>query len=422
MLRKPLLSLLIALVLAAVFVFGLFQLFALRYQVGDVYPEYSTLRADPLGTKALVDSLAELPHVETRRNFKPLTKLRPDGPVTLVYAGVAHHSYWTDEELLAFDSLLANGSRAVFTFFPVEKVPSADDEKRSNETEEQKKQKSEDAKKKRKKKDKDDKGAKDAKDDKSKDEDKEHKDFTPFSVVAKRWGFGFDYLSGPPIKRRASLVEPGGKLEPDISWHGALYFKDLKPQWHVLYLCETKPVVIERKFGSGSMILAADSFFISNEALRGERHSRLIARMFDGPMTIVFDEEHNNLRDNPGIASLARKYRLHGVVASLLLLAIFFVWKNAVRFVPAYETTVQADDVVAGKESGEGFVNLLRRSIRHSAIFDTCIAEWRKAFANQPRELAKLNKIQADLTIRPAADRQPIAAYTIISRALARKV
>jgi hypothetical protein len=190
----------------------------------------------------------------------------------------------------------------------------------------------------------------------------------------------------------------------------------------VLYLCDTKPVVIERKFGGGSMILAADSFFISNEALRGERHSRLIARLFDGPPVIVFDEEHNNLRENPGIASLARKYRLHGVVASLLLLAILFVWKNAVRFVPAYETAAVQSDVVVGKESSEGFVHLLRRSIRRSAIFDACLAEWRKAFSNQPRELAKFNKIQADLTIRPPAQREPVAAYRIISRALARKV
>jgi hypothetical protein len=244
----------------------------------------------------------------------------------------------------------------------------------------------------------------------------------PFSVVAKRWGLDFGYLQGPPVARQAALVEPGGNLEPEISWPGVLYFKDLKPQWKVLYLCDTQPVVIERKLGEGSMILAADSFFLSNEALRGERHARLIARLFDGPPTIVFDEEHNDIRDNPGIASLARKYRLHGVVASLLLLAILFVWKNAVRFVPAYEAAASQSDVVAGKESSEGFINLLRRSIRRSAIFDACVAEWRKAFAHQPRELAKMNKIQADLTIRTPAEREPVAAYTTISRALARKI
>jgi hypothetical protein len=140
MLRKPLLSLFAALALIAVFVVGLVRLFVLRYEVGDVYPEYSTLRADPLGAKALVDALAQLPHVEVGRNFKPLPKLRPEGPVTLVYAGVDRHSYWTDAELMAFDSLLANGSRAVFTFFPVEKTPSTADDRRSDEKEERKRE------------------------------------------------------------------------------------------------------------------------------------------------------------------------------------------------------------------------------------------------------------------------------------------
>jgi hypothetical protein len=144
----------------------------------------------------------------------------------------------------------------------------------------------------------------------------------------------------------------------------------------------------------------------------------LIARLFDGPPAIVFDEEHNHLRDDPGIAALARKYRLHGVVASLLLLAIFFVWKNAVRFVPAYETAATVSDVVVGKESGEGFINLLRRSIPPSGILGACIAEWRRAFAHQPRVLAKFEKALAEL----AGEGRPVAAYATISRALARKI
>jgi len=113
MLRKPLLSLLVAIVLGVGFVVGLTRLFVLRYELGDVYPPYSTLRADPLGTKALAAALDELPNVDVQRNYKPLPKLRPGGPVTLVYAGVNHHSYWTNQELLAFDTLIASGSRAV---------------------------------------------------------------------------------------------------------------------------------------------------------------------------------------------------------------------------------------------------------------------------------------------------------------------
>jgi hypothetical protein len=185
-------------------------------------------------------------------------------------------------------------------------------------------------------------------------------------------------------------------------------------------MCGTMPVVIERQYGSGSIVLVADSFLVSNEALRSDRHPLLLARLVAGPPIVIFDEEHNGLRDNPGIATLARKYRLHGVVAGLVLLAVLFVWKNAVRFIPAYEQDRAGSDVVAGKESGEGFINLLRRAIRPAAIFETCVVEWRKAFSQKPRELAKVEEIWAQEQTRPARDRDPIAAYRKISRALIR--
>lgn len=420
MLRKPLLSLLLALLLGGGFSYGLVQLFVLRYEAGDVYPPYSSLRADPLGTKALAEALTDLPGVEVRRNFKPLDKLRPDGPITLIYTGVPHQAYWTEKELAAFDALVVSGSRAVFAFYPFEKEPSARDEKAADKEERVKKQekieKEQPAGKKKKPKD-----AK-KKDDQAGKADR-NGGLIEFAAVAKRWGFDFGYLpeQKKAYDRSAALVEPGGLLESDLSWHSALYFRDLKPHWKVLYMCGTMPVVIERKYGDGSIVLVADSFLVSNEALRTERHPRLLARLFSGPPTVVFDEESRGLRDDPGIATLARKYRLHGVVAGLLLLAIFFVWKNAVRFIPAYDAQFTGNDVVEGKESGEGFINLLRRSIRPGAIFETCLAEWRKAFAHQPGQLAKVEEIRAQEQARPARDRDPVAAYRAMSRALARR-
>ena len=55
------------------FAAGLVHLFHLRFESGDNYPPYSSLRADPLGTKALFESLEPL--VETRRHLQTLSKL-----------------------------------------------------------------------------------------------------------------------------------------------------------------------------------------------------------------------------------------------------------------------------------------------------------------------------------------------------------
>ncbi len=432
MLRKPLLSFLLALVLFVGFAVGLARLFILRYEVGDIYPPYSSLRADPLGTKAFADALDELPSVEVRRNFKRLPKLRPDGPVTLVYAGVPHTGFWTEQELRAFDSLVVGGSRAVFTFIPVESPRSSKEEKRTKDNElTKKKEKIEseksDTKKKKKKSDKKktDKSKPDQKSSPEEDEEKMEALFVDFDAVAKRWGFSFGYLpedSGKAYSRHAALVEPGGHLESDLAWHSGLYFRDLKPHWKVLYMCGMMPVVIERQYGKGSIILVADSFLVSNEALRSDRHPLLLSRLVAGPPTVIFDEEHNGLRDNPGIATLARKYRLHGVIAGLLLLAVLFVWKNAVRFIPAYPQVGGGSDVIAGKESSEGFINLLRRAIRPTAIFETCVVEWRKAFSHKPRELAKVEELWAQEQVRLPRARDPVATYRTISRALVRKV
>ncbi|HSI14622.1 MAG TPA: DUF4350 domain-containing protein [Chthoniobacter sp.] len=434
-----------SLVLAIAFGWGLVRLFVLRYEVGDSYPPYSSLRADPLGTKALATALDELPDVEVRRNFKPLPKLRTNGPVTLVYAGVPHRAFWGGDELQAFNTLVLTGSRAVFTFYPVESPPSSAQDRLSTREEREKKQKKEDTRQQSKEKDakdkKDDKSGKDAPaDDKKKKTEKEKKTekksttadhdddkdaIISFNEVATRWGFSFDYLpeeKGKTYNRHAALIEPGGQMESDISWHSALYFRDLKPQWKVLYMCGTMPVVIERKYGSGSIVLVADSFLVSNEALRGERQPKLLSRIFSGPPTIIFDEDHNDLRENPGVASLARKYHLSGLIAGLVLLAAIFVWKNMVRFIPAYDSSSAVDNVVVGKESGEGFVNLLRRSIRPSAIFATCLAEWRKTFTGRARDRALVEEICAQEEARGPRDRDPVETYRAVSRAIARKI
>jgi hypothetical protein len=439
MLRKPLLRMLFSVVLALGFVWGLTRLFVLRYEVGDSYPPYSSLRADPLGTKALATALDELPNVEVRRNFKPLPKLRPNGPVTLVYAGVPHQAYWANDELQTFNALVVGGSRAVFTFYPVETPPNSAQQRLSAKEEREKKEKKTETNRQteKRKRDKDKRGEKTEKDAPAKDQKKEEEKnkksdkedevagerLVDFGTVAQRWGFDFAYLpeEKKAFDRHAALIEPGGQMESDISWHSALYFRDLKPQWKVLYMCGTMPVVIERKYGNGSIVLVADSFPISNEALRGERHPKLLARLFSGPPTIIFDEDHNDLRENPGVASLARKYHLYGVIAGLVLLSVLFVWKNMVRFIPSYENAGAADDVVAGKESAEGFINLLRRSIRPSAIFATCLAEWRKTFTGRARDLARVQEILAQEEVRSPRERNPIETYRAISRAITRK-
>src|SRR5439155_7184844 len=66
---------------AVIFAAGLLQLFRLRFAEGDVYPEYSSLRADPLGTMAYCESLEKIPGLTVRRDFSATDQM-PEGKDT----------------------------------------------------------------------------------------------------------------------------------------------------------------------------------------------------------------------------------------------------------------------------------------------------------------------------------------------------
>ncbi len=87
-------------------------------QTGEVYPEYSSLRADPLGAKALYESLAALPELDVSRLYKQRSVL--DAGTTLLVLGVDAESWSriSDDVLTGYERLLPKGGRLVIAFLP----------------------------------------------------------------------------------------------------------------------------------------------------------------------------------------------------------------------------------------------------------------------------------------------------------------
>lgn len=418
MLKRPLLILTLALVLAIGFAVGIGHLFTLRYEAGEVYPTYSTLRADPVGTKAIYDALRELPGFEVRRNFHPLKMLQPGRPITLVYAGVQRQSYWTEREFQELETLLSNGSRVVFAFFPIDFAPPPEEQRREAEEERHRKreqiEREEETSPEGERKN----------DGKASSAEREKEGMLSFEKVAERFGFRFEYqplTGGKTYDRHAFLFAPRAALETDVSWHSALHFSDLAPAWQALYLSETKALVAERSYGRGTIIISSDSFFLSNEALRRERHPLLLARIFAGPPLVIFDEEHLGVREEPGIVSLVKKYRLEGVVLGLVLVAALFVWKNVTPFLPPRTEGGDEGDLVLGKESAQGFTNLLRRSIKRTDLLRVCLEEWRRSSTLPAQKMGIVEELWAQEQSRPAKQRNPASTYRAIAQALARR-
>src|ERR1051325_7621794 len=138
--KKDRLLLLLLSVLLAVFGLGIGRLFQLRFAAGDVYPPYSSLRADPLGTKALFESLAWLRGIAVQRFFEPLDKL-PEGRGTTLFVFGAQPidmEYSTEDEYKKLERFMFDGGRIFVSFAPMNTKPwaarreQAKEEKKAN--------------------------------------------------------------------------------------------------------------------------------------------------------------------------------------------------------------------------------------------------------------------------------------------------
>jgi hypothetical protein len=112
--------------LGAILAFGVWRLFELRFAHGDIYPPYSSLRADQYGSRALFDSIGGVAGFQVSRNFRPLEKIAP-GARTVFYLGVSPNSfaYQPDEAFKDLEKLAAGGARVVIGFrsVPAERTP-----------------------------------------------------------------------------------------------------------------------------------------------------------------------------------------------------------------------------------------------------------------------------------------------------------
>jgi hypothetical protein len=216
----------------------------------------------------------------------------------------------------------------------------------------------------------------------------------------------------------AGLNAPEKALPASLAWHSALVFEPQDPDWHVIYARAGKPVLIERFYGNGSIVLSSDSFFLSNEAMKRKRYPQLLSWLCGTHRKIVFDETHLGVSKSPGIVTLLRKYGLAPFFISLIVLALLAIWKQAVRLVPVYaeEERISVDP---GKDAFAGFRNLLRRNIPPDHVLSACLEEWKRSFTHGRQNLSallpRIQEIIAADHARPKRNRNPVQAYQEIS-------
>jgi hypothetical protein len=153
-----------------------------------------------------------------------------------------------------------------------------------------------------------------------------------------------------------------------------------------------------------------------------DRHPDLLAWIVGSQKIIYFDEAHFGITESVNMAGLIRRYRLHWTVACFVLLAILFVWKNSSSLAPLPVEERQPAFVV-GKESGEGFVNLLRRNVLPRDLLKTCIQQWKQAATTNFQSIHK-KEAEAAMAKASAAEVKgnvTVEQYRDISRILQKR-
>jgi hypothetical protein len=382
---------------AAAFALGIVYLFDLRFEAGDVYPPYSSLRADPLGTMALYEGLERIPDLAVSRDFSSSDTMPMEPRSLYLHLGgdTARLDELPDDAYQAIENFMIRDGRLVIALYP--------------QTEDFYSYPAENKKMTRSKTDK-----------KDQDSDDNHYHWTR---LEDKWGFhtGFEKLEpdGDTYAPATVYNQTGLALPDTLHWHSGIIFTNLEHAWRVIYARDGNAVVIERHFGRGSVVIASDSYLLSNEAMLKDRHADLLAWLVGPAKNVVFDEAHFGIVQSSGVAGLMRKYRLQGLIAGLILLAGLFVWKHSFSLVPPLEEK-RLERFIAGKDSAAGFANLLRRYIAPRDLLAACFGEWKKSFTRNGTQFsARFQRAEAIFATENAAGgSSPIETYKTITETL----
>jgi hypothetical protein len=381
--------LLLLLALGVGFAWGATRLLERRLVEGDVYPASSSLKADPNGARAFYEALQELRGAGVRRNFDPISRLTAGPRTTLLLLGTQPQSLELAgrREAERLDSAVRSGARLLIALSPsvsLQPPPEPTATPKAKRPQEKKG------------------GERIARRPRRQEADEETEDVS----LSKQWSFSLEMGEPPqqPAAARLASQPDASGLPATVPWRSGTFFATLDPAWHVVYVLDSKPVLVERRLGRGSIVLATDSSFADNATLKTGRQPALLAWLVGDRPEIVFDETHLGMGQQEGIAALARRYRLEGLFAGLLLLALLFVWKNAAAFAPSPGPASGQIVAVAGRRASEGLAAVLRRHVAPKDLSRICFEEWKKAFArSRPAAVPELS--------RAALDQDPVAAY-----------
>ena len=431
----------IGLILLAIFlVSGFLEILERRFADGDVYPHYASFRSDPLGTSALYESLDRIEGLSVRRNIRHLNTIQGvDADSTLLLLGYPRDNFRNlrAPEDSAVMNAVEDGARLVITanpgLVPERFLPTKTEEEEDWFERRRKLREERDQKRVRSEKKGDENEEEDLTEDEIEEEFETRMDEALGMRVTKKLGFQIESLENferpdGGWELKAGRTASGEKMKGELpTWYSQFRFRELSDDWAEVVLADGGPVVIERKYGKGTIVIASDSFFVSNEALHLEPTPGFLEWIVGGKSKIIFDETIHGSTESGGAMKLIRRYRLHGVFFGLLVFVFLWAWRSASPLAPGSEELdrglVGGGRMVAGEDTGSGFIRLLRGSVPPKQLIERCLAIRKESVSTEPRP--EVAKSVDTIFARHKADPKNygiVQTYREISRALRRAV
>ncbi|MEM7602835.1 MAG: DUF4350 domain-containing protein [Verrucomicrobiota bacterium] len=372
-------------VLGLMLIVGSIEVIEKRIAEGGIYPHYASYRSDPLGVSALYESLSGIPGLRVERNITHLNSITTlDGDSALLLLGLPRESL---NDLRATpDSpviqAVKEGARLVVTVNPglvPEKYQPSRTEDEEDWFERRRKLREERIR-----------SENDGVVEEENDEEAEERlevamDKALGERLTRKLGFELESLEeferpegGWELK--SSKRSPVAALP---NWYSQFRFANQSKGWKVIARSEKKPAVIEKRYGKGTIVLASDSFFVSNEALHLEPVPEFLSWMVGGKSKIIFDETIHGSKETGGAMKLMRRYRIHGVFFGLFVFLGLWAWRTSSPLAPGDDDLdrglVGPGGTVAGESMNLGLTRMLRTSIGADQLLKQCVAVWRES-------------------------------------------
>ncbi len=319
----------ILIIIILAFFIGTICIFQSRFRNGETFPDYSTLKADPLGTLALFESLQKTPNLTVTRNYSN-TSIVDLSNITIFFIGIQPNIFEMDGSLTNhIDSMLKKGNRIIVSFLdppfysPSNTLPDSSDKN--------------------------------------------------------------DVLFTHSIKFRKNFsgtnnVQTTDTILKNVTWPGALNLQT-DSTWKTIVSRDSFMLLGEKKVHSGILVALHDGYNLCNHGLRDNLKKNgsnpLIPYLLGNNTNIIFDESHHGIIKRMGISALLQKSGFTPVILFLGIWFLLLIWYIQGINIKIQPTSTDYNQQFAAPDSLQ---LILTSRIPAKNIVQICREEWQKSF------------------------------------------